>query len=275
MDKKETKQGASVFDVLIGFGFFFYFLILAVERGIGVTTGIFRGGEYSILESGKSTYSIFITCLCYLSLLAGIALSAYAILPFLKALFHKEKPVFDYKMLSLATGVILVGGMIHTGLTLSYLQFTAYGFLILSMIARTIEKAKGGKKEHILSLLYLVSYAMAVPVCYYWNLNTPLGIAYTMIQFPAMLVLVFFFSLLTYLFFQDGGVLDFSLLPFLSLILFDGLVIGLRFADEINYFVLIAAAATLVFYLLGLFLVRRGKVAFLPSLKKAESKGQD
>ena len=146
---------------------------------------------------------------------------------------------------------LLYGGMMHTGFTLAPIQFVAYGFLIASMIVRTVEKCKEDKSKRfasIVSVIYLTLFSMTVPVCYIALKLGALTIPFYIAEFAAAFVLIPVFGLMLFKFFNDG-ITNFSIINPLIMLILSGAAVALKWSEEINAFVLIFVILTTVFYL--------------------------
>ena len=240
-------------------GFIAYFMILTGERLSAVILSYSRGGAYSLASGGFFPYAAYIvTCL---SLVAGVALYLRPVLSAAEKLLSREKYDFakNYDILILAAVVLLFGGMMHTGQTLPALQFTAYGFLILAMLVRCIEACMAGvsKFASIVSFVYLTLFSMCIPVCYMTNLTAPRSVLFYIAEFAAVFVLLPCFGKMLMNYFKNGVSTFAVCMPLIMLVLC-GLTVGLKWTDEINWFVLIfAALTTVVYFTLGLVAKKR------------------
>ncbi len=235
-----------------------YFLILFEERFLAVILSIRTGGEYALISGNIFNYIAYgVTAV---SLLCGTILMVRVLPGMIVSIFTSKGYAFrdNYKRIVIAAMAILFGGMMHTGFTLTPMQFVAYGFLIASMVVRTIEYCYGKEKspaESIVSVIYLTLLAMAVPVCYISHQAMPLRAVFFAAEFIAVFVLVPVFGKLL-LDFYKSGVTSFSFIfPILVLIL-SGLTVALKWTEEINWFVLIFLALTIVFYIVSVLIIK-------------------
>lgn len=248
-------------------GLILYFLILFIERLLAVILSVRLGGEYALLSGNVFNYIVYgITAV---SLVAGFVLMIRVLPAMFVSVFTSKEYDFgaNYKPVVIAAMVLLFGGMMHTGFTVAPVQFVAYGFLIGSMIVRTIEcclevkehalsdgnagVAPFGKKRRfssIVSVIYLTLLAMAVPVSYISFQELPMRAVFFAVEFTAVFVLVPVFGILL-LKFYDTGVTSFSFVYPLLMLILSGLTVALKWKEEINWFVLIFVVLTLVFYL--------------------------
>ena len=247
---EETKQSKAI-NTLIILGFLFYFLILLVERVLALIFSIDQGGLLALKEGtflGIATYS-----LTALSVLGGTFLFVKSFLKIFPKLFSKDIfPLEDeYPHLVLASMVLLLGGMMHTGWTLAPIQFVSYGFLILSMIVVCTDfclKDKANRFFYIVSLIYLILFSMAIPVVYSIADNGAIGVIFYIGEFAAVFLLLPFFGIALNALFLKGRV---GFCPWMVIVMavLDGVIIGLKWNEEINFFLLIFASLTLLFYL--------------------------
>ena len=239
-------------------GLILYFIILFIERLLAVILSFKVGGEYALVSGNVFNYIAYgITAV---SLVAGLVLMIKVLPAMFISVFTSKEYDFDsnYKPVVIAAMAILFGGMMHTGFTIAPVQFVAYGFLIVSMIVRTIEcclevKAgavpeKGRKFASVVSVIYLTLLAMAVPVSYISFQDMPMRAVFFAVEFTAVFVLVPVFGILL-LKFYETGVTSFSFLYPMLILLLSGLTVGLKWKEEINWFVLIFVVLTTVFYL--------------------------
>ena len=243
-------------------GLLVYFIVIFTERLLAVILSFHHGGVYA-LDSGN--YFNYITyCITVLSLIAGVILSVKPFFGLLKSLFSKELYPFEenYKSIVIAAMAFLYGGMMHTGFTIAPVQFIAYGFLIASMIVRTVEKCRGDKAKRfssIVSVIYLTLFSMTVPVCYIALKLGGLTIPFYIAEFAAAIILIPVFGLMLFKFFKEG-VTSFSFINPLVMLVLSGSAVALKWSEEINAFVLIFVILTLVFYLIfGILAGKRNK----------------
>ena len=140
--------------------------------------------------------------------------------------------------------------MVHTEYTISWLQFISYGILIVGLILQTILNNKTEKNKVLLwlSLVYLISYSMAIPVSYECFLEYHL--IFHIIQGIATYCLVLLFTLLMIKIFQkENNIFIFEF--FIPMFLLDSILIALMWKQEINYFVLIFAALSSLLFIIG------------------------
>lgn len=226
-------------------GFLLYFAILLTERILALIFSVNINNEYS-LTSGSfiaiSTYSV-----TALSVVVGVILFIKPIIKMLNSLFSKQE--FDFnlniKQIMIASMALLYSGMMHTGFTIVGLQFVAYGFLLLSVLFRTLENPN---KTSISSLIYISIFSMAIPVVYSTSLQVPLSILFYTSEFLAVFTLIPVLGVLFYSHYKNFKTNTSIIFPLLMSVLV-GLVVGLKWIDEINYFVLVAAILTLISYI--------------------------
>lgn len=252
-------------DKIIGSGFVLYFLILFVERMYGGISGIYNGGSASIFGEGGGSYFAWIsniTAIC--AAIIGMALAIKPMVNIFKTLFKKEIGNYNYKELCLASFFMLLSGMMHTGVVLSALQFTAYGLLIVALIALTIQywdKSKGF--DLIISVVFLIMFSMTVPVVYAPlgdNLFSKFGIFFVILEFISALVLDLIFHFTMYSFFKNKGMVNFNLGSLLIMLFLDVTIIIMSFILSIpDIFVLIFVSLSILTYFVGALKTRQGK----------------
>lgn len=232
-------------------GLMLYFVILPFERFLAVIFSIGYGNAYA-LNSGLP-FSVITYFVTLISLIVGLGLSVFPFWSMLFKLFSKKPYPFEkrYKIIVIAAMAFLYGGMMHTGFTLAPVQFIAYGFLIASMVVRTVEKCKEDKSKSfasIVSVIYLTLFSMTVPVCYLAFELGSLTIPFYVSEFLAAFVLIPVFGVMLYNFFKDG-VAGFSVVPPILMFILSGASVAFKWSFEINYFVLVFMILTLIFYL--------------------------
>ena len=151
--------------------------------------------------------------------------------------------------------------MMHTGFTLAGMQFAAYGCLIAAFVVRAVELCFSGRDKYltIVSVVYLTLFSMTIPVAYISFMEMPLLALFFTAEFLAVIALVPIFGDMMYLFISEG-VTNFSpAFPAVMLVL-SGLTVGLKWTEEVNTFVLIFVALTVLCYLaFGIAIYRRVK----------------
>lgn len=226
MDKK-----ANTADLLKCLFFILYFVILTAERIISLGSQVpfmFKGWIYEVVKG----------ILVILSLAGGWGY-----------LITKGRSVFrltggksggDFLQPSVAAGILLVSGMIHTHGTVSPIQFVSYGFLLAAMGIYTAEcvRVKGESALRWLSFAYITAFSMAIPVIYDTDCSCNLCQAFSITQIFVSLGLVACFTVMLYRFFKDGGLFCFRIYEIVLAGIGDGLVLFLRWHREINFFVL-------------------------------------
>ena len=160
-------------------------------------------------------------------------------------LFNVKNGV-NLKNLAIASGIILLSGMIHTPNTMAWLQFISYGILIFGMLIYVLASQPNLKKWF--SFFYLVAFSMAIPVIYQSEMKS--HVFFHITEAVATLALVGLFTYLLYHLF--GGKDDLmDAIPFFVALLMDAAVIVWRWDESINYFVLVAISVTALLFLVG------------------------
>ena len=245
MNKKER-----TFNYLINLSFFLYFLILLVERVVSVSLSIvnhvnlyenvFNGYIYTLIFVSIGGWLIYLLLFCRNNI---------------RGLFH----IYDalsFRHLCIASGIILLSGMVHSEYTFPVIQFISYGILIVGILLKVIISEVEDKPLLWLSFFFLVSLSMAIPVVYYSFIE--LSVLFHIIESIASGLLVFVFTYLLLLIFHDQDDLFVFWTAPLMLVL-DIPVIILRWNEEINYFVLVFMILTTAIFIAGVIykLIRR------------------
>ena len=160
---------------------------------------------------------------------------------------HPKKYPIPYKNLAIASGIILVSGMIHTPHTVTWLQFVAYGFLLLGMFFYVINHKP--TLSSILSYLFISAYSMAIPVVYRSFMAT-----YGWFQFyeaVTSLVILGFFTYLLCRLYEGKGQDLFHYPAVVAAIVLDIPLVIWRWEEERNYFIIVALSATVAIFIIG------------------------
>ena len=239
MDKRANKA-----DLLKCLFFILYFLILTAERIISLFSQVpfmFIGNLYEAFKGG----------LVILSLAVGWGY-----------LFIKGRSIFklnvpksgsDFLQPSVASGLLLVSGMVHSRGTITPIQFVSYGFLLAAMGIFTAEcvKAKGESALRWLSFAYITAFSMAIPVMYDTTCSCNLCNAFSVTQIFVSLGLVVCFTVMLYRFFKNDGLSYFRIYEIVIALIGDGVILFLRWHSEINFFVLGAIVTAAILWSAG------------------------
>ena len=231
------------FGRLISWMFLMYFVILFGERAQSLFRAITQYGLF------PSAFDDFVNLTAILSLCATVAMLVIRCRSFWKSLFSAAEA--DYCPLSVTSGVILVSGMLHTEFTIAPIQFAAYGMLIIAMILRSVELSGIAQNRFSLwySLGYLTAFSMAIPVVYHSEIES--AVLFHVIESAVMLLLVLSFTLMLRRLFLGKGENLLLWVPFIIMAVGDAVVLWMRWAEEINSFVLIFACLSAVLFIIG------------------------
>ena len=231
------------FGRLISWMFLMYFVILFGERAQSLFRAITQYGLF------PSAFDGFVNLTAILSLCATVVMLVIRCRSFWKSLFSAAEA--DYCPLSVTSGVILVSGMLHTEFTIAPIQFAAYGMLIIAMILRTVQLSGDSQNRFSLwySLGYLTAFSMAIPVVYHSEIES--AVLFHVIESAVMLLLVLSFTLMLRRLFLAKGENLLLWAPFIIMAVGDTVVLWMRWAEEINSFVLIFACLSAVLFIIG------------------------
>lgn len=231
--------------------FFLYFIILMCERFASLIISIINGKG---LFFTTNVFDIVSYCLIYISLIGGVFYIVYKLSNEICALFKKERAnEINYTNLLNASMILLVSGMMHSHYTTSVVQFISYGFLIIACIIKVVCDSKN--KTSIISLIYLTTFAMAIPVCY--DTNISIKYLFYVVEFITTLTLIYiYFKELKDLFENKAKL---NLVNFLIFVFSTTLVILLRINEKLNTFVLIFEIATIIVFAIGVLITRNKK----------------
>lgn len=221
-----------------------YFIILLAERLISVIRSFSNGVD--IFSNGFHGY---VYILVFVSIISWCLYLLLKCRENIKYLF-KPKEEISFNNLCVASGIILLSGMVHTEYTIPVIQFISYGILIVGILLKVILLNKESNNRTLLwlSFVYLVSFSMAIPVMYYSSIK--LHILFHVIEGIASFALVGVFTYLLLLIFNGENDL-FKLWPICAAIILDVPLIILRWNEEINYFVLIFISLSTLLFVVG------------------------
>ncbi len=231
--------------------FLLYFLILSIERIISLVC-VFTGdfAKYDGLDWYMTALTLFAIfgAYVYIATKCSITVKRY---DNGKVSASPALEEGEFGKLSIAAGILLLGGMVHTEGTIPGIQFASYGMLLGAMGIHTYQsvKTEGGKLRKWLSFAYITAFSMSIPVVYHTNIQ--LKYLFIPIECVVSVGTVVLFTIMLKRFFDKGAESDFSLLPFLTALVGDFAIIILRWNEEINWFVLIFICVTAVLWFLS------------------------
>lgn len=234
-----------VITYIINLTFFLYFLLLLVERVVSVSLSFVNG-----INIFKDAFTGYVYLMVFISIFAWLMYLIIRCRPTFKALFvinEDTLSVIPFKDLCIASGILLLSGMVHTEYTISILQFVSYGILIIGILHRVILMPNKGALKW-LSFIYLVCFSMAIPVMYRTLLDS--HVLFHVLEGFASFVLVGVFTYFLLLIFNDKDDL-FDVWYIIGAVVLDGVIIWLRWVEEINWFVLIFICLSVVMYIVG------------------------
>lgn len=240
MESKKT-----TFNTLKSLFYLLYFAILTAERIISLIQSFSAGAAFA---NKPETY------MTILNIAATAAGWGYLIIKG-SAVFklNKAKAPDDFIHPTIAAGILLACGMVHSYGTLAPVQFISYGFLLLALALHTADcvKEKGDGLKRWLSFAYLTSFSMAVPVVYHSEFR--LRLIFVPLEVVGSLAMVALFTMMAVSFFKKDGLLSFCPWVFIGTAVLDGLLVGIRWSEEINLFLLIFACVTVILGVVGRF----------------------
>ena len=236
----------TVLDKLKMIFFLAYFLILSVERIISLVA-VFTGdlSKYDALDWYMTALTLFAIFGAYVFM----ATKCHVSLKSTEIDLADENE--NYAKLSIAAGILLLGGMVHTEGTIPGIQFASYGVLLGAMGIHTFQCAKrdGNALMKWLSFAYITAYSMSIPVVYHTNIE--LKYLFIPIECVVSAGMVVLFTIMLRRFFTQNSESDFSPVPYITAVVGAFVVIILRWNEEINWFVLIAISATSILWFLS------------------------
>lgn len=243
----DEKRKTNILDKLKLCFLLLYFPILTVERIISLVS-VFMGdfSAYDALDWYMTALTLFALFGAYIYMITKCELFARN--------YSSDSTMFstrNFGRLSIAAGILLLGGMVHTNGTIPGIQFASYGMILASMAVHTAQQVKlsGGALRKWLSFAYIVAFSMAIPVVYHS------GIALSWLFIPLECVvsvgMVVLFTIMLKHFYESDGEYGFSFVPFSVMVIGDAAVIYLRWNEEINFFVLIFASLAAALWIAG------------------------
>lgn len=237
---KQTKT----LNYLINLSFFLYFIILVVERALSVVLSLVNG-----INIFDNAFHGFVYVLVFVSILGWLIFLVLKCRDNIKYLFKPSNNI-SFNYLCIASGIILLSGMVHTEYTIPVIQFISYGILIIGILLKVILINNNSKNRLLLwlSFSYLVAFSMAIPVMYHSLID--LSTLFHIIEATAVFVLVASFSVLLLMLFDDREDL-FNIVPIILALVLDVPLIIMRWNEEINFFVLIFISLSAVLFAIG------------------------
>ena len=236
----------SVLDKLKMIFFLAYFLILSVERIISLVA-VFTGDLSK--HDGLEWYMTALTLFAIFGAYVFMATKCHVSFKSLGSNFAEDNE--NYAKLSIAAGILLLGGMVHTEGTIPGIQFASYGMLLGAMGIHTFQCAKLDGKPLMkwLSFAYITAFSMSIPVVYHTNIE--LKYLFYPIECVVSAGMVVLFTIMLKRFFTQNSESDFSPVPYITAVVGTFAVIILRWSEEINWFVLIFICVTSVLWFLS------------------------
>lgn len=227
-----------------------YFIVLTAERIQSIVRSV-RDPSVLLFGDGFNCYTYLIT---FVSLAVSLIYLIVTNGNLFVGVFTRSARVhgsIQMGRLCIATGLILVSGMVHTEYTVAPIQFGAYGALIVAMIIQTAQKHRQSGKPVLLwlSVAFLTAFSMAIPVMYRSNIAYA-GLFHVLEAITALVLVAMFTGMLYKVFCKDATNL-FYFVPMLTVLVLDTVLIVMRSREEINWFVLVSLIATCVMFLIG------------------------
>lgn len=224
--------------------FFLYFIILIVERILSVTNSMING--VNVFSSAFNTYTYL---LVFMSIGSFIIFLSIMCRRNISSLFKVENNI-EFNNLCIASGILLLSGMVHTEYTIPVVQFISYGILIIGILLKVILNNHGSLNRLLLwvSFAYLVSYSMAIPVMYESHIEK--ANLFHIFEGVASFSLVAIFTYLMMKIFKKNDDLFYPV-PLIVALVLDVTLIVLRWEEEINYFVLVFIALSSLLFITG------------------------
>ena len=252
----EKTKNEKILSLLIIPFFALYFVILASERVQSLVRS-FADKSYSPFSDAFGTY---IYMLAIASIVASFAILLFAGLYVLTSKKTYSRTFVTF-LVTAASGVILLSGMVHTEYTVAPVQFISYGALIVAMILKTVlwQRKNTGVSLRWLTLSYIVAFSMAIPVCYRATSIEHMSLFY-IAECATLFLLVGGFTYLLYLVMTDAPTEKMlnPIIPAVSLV-GNTLAIALWWREKINAFVLIFLVISTILWLISVLISAKRK----------------
>lgn len=254
-------RGTKILNVAESVLFLLYFAVLTAERLISLVASF--GYGFSQMDALDK----YITVLTVVALVGGWAYLVVFGRKIFK--FTQTKSGADFRHPSIAAGIILLGGMVHTVGTVAPVQFAAYGCLLVAMAIYTARctAANGDGLKRWWTFAYVVAFSMAIPVVYKMGSGADRTLATTFycVETVTSAALVALFAVMLLKFYENKSQSTFCPFVWGFAAIADAAVLGLRWNDEINVFVLIFASLMFVLGIVGKIMVlfdeKKGKTS--------------
>lgn len=242
----------SILRYFINLSFVLYFVILLAER----LQSIVRCFMDKNLKS--DALDIYMYVLVILSLTGAFVFLLVKQRAMFTGLFTRSTEVYDkidLGLLSIAAGIILFSGMVHTEYTIPGIQFASYGALVLAMILQTAGRTGQGQNTPALwiTLSYIVAFSMAIPVVYRSEIN--LHTLFHILEIVVSAVMIVSFTIMMRRLFTGNGVGLFSICVIATAAIGDAVLIAMRWKEKVNSFVLIFIVLSVILWTIGRIMV--------------------
>ncbi|MGM9969003.1 MAG: hypothetical protein ACI35S_01235 [Anaeroplasma sp.] len=237
---------------LINLMFIIYFIILFIERVLSFSLSIKNG-----INIFGNSYNIFVYSTIIISIVGFIIYVIFKCKASLKALFilnDESINRIDYSSLVIASGILLLSGMVHSEYTYLYIQFISYGFLILGILLQVVLNHKKTTNKVILwlSFVYLIFYSMSIPVTYKMELEY--ADFFHIVEGITTYLLVVFFTYMTLCIFNNKNNL-FSFIYIIPAVILDIILITMRWKEVKNIFLLVFIILSIIMFIIGRFII--------------------
>ena len=238
----------SMLRYFINLSFFLYFMILLAERAQSIVR--------CFLDKSLKTdaLDIYMYVLVILSLVGAFVFLTVNQRAMFSGLFTRNAEVYDkidLGLLSIASGIILFSGMVHTEYTIPGIQFASYGALVLAMILQTADRTGQGQSTFALwiTLAYIVAFSMALPVVYRSEIK--LHTLFHIIEIIVSAVMIVSFTIMMKQLFLGNGIGTFNICIILFAAVGDAVLVAMRWKEKVNSFVLIFIVLSVVLWTIG------------------------
>lgn len=251
MEKKSVNQASissSTYWMHLFIGF--YFIVLFTERIQSLIRSILDP-SVQVFGSGFNWYVYMLTIVSLGGTLLYLMMrNRYLFVGIFTRRIDVHRKI-NLPSLCIAVGIILISGMVHTEYTIAPLQFVAYGALIIAIILQAVQNQSQATRPIVLwiSIAFFIAFSMSIPVVYQSSIE--MATLFHILEALSSIVLVALFTFMMYQVFCKNATDLLYIIPMAIVLLLDGIILAMRWIEEINWFVLISLVVTFILFIVG------------------------
>ncbi len=251
MEKKSVNQASiSSSTYLMHLFIGFYFIVLFTERIQSLIRSILDP-SVQLFGSGFNRYVYVLTIVSLVGTLFYLMMNnRYLFVGIFTRRIDVHRKI-NLSSLCIAIGMILISGMVHTEYTIAPLQFVAYGALIIAIIIQAVQNHSQATRPIVLwiSIAFLIAFSMSIPVVYQSSIE--MATLFHILEAIFSIVLVALFTFMIYQVFCKDATDLLYIIPMVTILVLDGIILAMRWIEEINWFVLISLVVTSILFIVG------------------------